>query len=937
MKRDVGVARRIGTWVALGLAAGMASSGWAKPLAAQTDYRVQGTVVDSTGAGLANAMVVALSRADSVLVTYALADDEGRFLLRDLVAGDYILQITSMGHFTVRQDFAVVDQDVDAGTIRMRVSAVELDPLVVSADQVPFVNRRDTLDYNAAAFQVRPNATVEELLARLPGVTVEDDGTIIAQGEEVSQVLVDGKEFFGGDPTIATRNLPADAVERVQIYDRRSDMAEFTGIEDGEEERTVNLELHEDARNGFFGNVSGAVGGEQGGTPPVGPEADNQLRYQQSFAVNRFSPRTQTALLGGMNNINEAGFSWGDIQGGGRGGNLGGGRNDGFTETKALGTNLSFNPSNDRWIRTSYFFNDLENVVDQLVSRQQLLGSQVASTLDQTTAQTTENQSHRLNLNAQYQFAEGHDMRLRGSLNASSSASAQARVQTTLAPNRVLINTATSGNETEGDDLSGNLRLTWRKRLNESGRSLVFEAQGNLSDRDGATDVSTSVGSLAVGDVLTYDETLQQRTQDNRQLTESQRLALTQPLGGSKVLELYAERRTTSEDRAQSVFDVSGDAPVFDDLLSSELDQTYRYLGGGLRLSRNSEKAFLTLGAEVQRSELDGRILDRDERVVRDYVFVLPSANFRYEIRDGWNVSARYTTSSREPDTEELQPFTDNTDPLNLYTGNPELRPEYRHTLSLDQRYFDPFTFRNVFAYARLSYTIDDIAQARVTDGRGVQQVTPVNSADAWSTSAGIDFSEPVRRIGAELNLGYDFTYSRSTQLLNLEQNETRIMRNGLGLSLENRRKTNYSVEGGIRLNFNDVRYSLSEGQNQAYVNTTLSGEAEWYPGGNWTLSTSISHQMFDEEAFGDQEDVTLWQASISRLFLDGRGELQLVAFDLLDQNQGVSFTNSANFVQESRTASLGRHLMLRLVYRLGQVGAGGRRGPGMRDGRVRG
>lgn len=893
---------------------------------AQDRHGARGTVVDSAGQGITNAMVVALSRADSVLIAYALSDGDGRFLVQDLEAGDYVLQVTSMGYGTVRRDFSVASEMVDFGRVVMAVVAAELDPLVVSAEQVPFVNRRDTLDYNAAAFQLRANASVEDLLARLPGVQVEDDGTIVAQGEEVTQVLVDGKEFFGGDPTVATRNLPADAVERIQIYDRRSDMAEFTGIEDGEEERTVNLELREDARNGTFGHVTGALGGEQGGAAPVGPEADAQLRYQQSVALNRFSPTLQLALLGGMNNINQSAVALRG-RGGGRDSGAGG---EGFTEALAVGTHVGFNPSEDRWIRGSYFFNRSDNTRDQILQREQLLDASVSQSLDQLTAQTSDDRGHRLNLNAQYEFTEGHDIRLRGSFNAASTSLDRSQVQTTLGPDGALVNDVSSLLATSGDNLSGDARLTWRKRISDSGRSLVFEARADLSDRESESNLDSRIGTPGPGDVLTYQEILQLQRQNSDAFTESQRLALTQPVGGARVLELYAERRSVSEDQVQSVFDLAGGTPLVDAALSSRLDQGYDYLNGGVRLSRNTDRTFLTLGAEYQRSSLEGQVLDQGPPIARDFDFVLPSANFRWEIRDGWNLSARYQASAREPDARELQPFVDNTDPLNVYVGNPELEPEYRHSLTLEQLYFDAFTFRNIFAYARFTYARDAIQLDRSVDDRGVQTVIPRNTDGGWSANGGIDFATPIRRLGAEIDLGYDLFYSRAQQLLNTRENETTILRNGLNLSVENRRKTRFDLEAGVRLNFNDVRYSLSEGQNQAYLNTTLRAEAEWYPSDAWTMATSVNHQMFDEAVFGPGQDVTLWQASISRYFMEEQGELQLLAFDLLDQNQGVSFLNSANFVQESRTASLGRHIMLRFVYRLG--GTPGR-GAGMRGG----
>ena len=227
------------------------------------EYQIQGVVVDSAGVSLRNAMVVALTVPDSVLAKYALTDGDGRFTLRDLPPAGYILQVTLIGYQTLRRDLQVTDSDIDAGTVHLSVMAVEMDSLVVSVEQVPFVNRRDTLSYNVLAFETPPNSMVEDLLRRLPGIEVEEDGSITAQGEEVQNVLVDGKEFFGTDPTIATRNLPADAIKQVDVYDKQSDMAEFTGIPDGEDERTIDLKLREDARRGYFGRMTGGLGGRR--------------------------------------------------------------------------------------------------------------------------------------------------------------------------------------------------------------------------------------------------------------------------------------------------------------------------------------------------------------------------------------------------------------------------------------------------------------------------------------------------------------------------------------------------------------------------------------------------------------------------------------------------------------------------------------------------
>ena len=360
--------------LALVVTAALMSAG-APSVQAQDDYKVRGVIADSLGTGLQSAMVVALTRPDSVLTRYALSSGDGSFTIDGLAAGEYILQVTLIGFETLRHDFDITNSDVDAGQVVMSVTALEMDSLVVSVEHVPFVVRRDTLSYNVLAFPTRPNATVEELLRRLPGIEVESDGSITAQGEEVENVLVDGKEFFGDDPTIATRNLPADAVKQVDVYDKQSDMAEFTGIPDGEDERTIDLKLKEEARSGYFGRAEGGLGGDVNNQARLATPIGNEARYDGSLDLNRFSPNTQLALTANANNVNQSRFGWSDFADFAGGGGRGGGPNDGFTETMVLGLNASRDFGEETWLRGSYFISQLDNSQDRTLQQQALFGS----------------------------------------------------------------------------------------------------------------------------------------------------------------------------------------------------------------------------------------------------------------------------------------------------------------------------------------------------------------------------------------------------------------------------------------------------------------------------------------------------------------------------------------------------------------------------------
>jgi hypothetical protein len=926
------------------------------PVDAQETYDVRGVVADSAGAGIDGAMIVALALPDSLLTKYALSNGNGSFTLSRVPAGEYLLQITMVGHQTVRQPFSITAADIDAGTINLAVLVVEMEALVVSVDHVPFVNRRDTLDYNARAFVTRPNATVEELLARLPGIEVDADGTVRAQGEEVRNVLVDGKEFFGSDPTIATRNLPADAIERIQVYDKQSDMAEFTGIADGQEERTINLELREDARRGYFGQ---AVGGLGGGLEPVAvieAQPNGRTRYNESLNINRFSPTTQLALLGNANNVNEAGFAWGDFVnfsggarglggggnrgGGGRGGGgqggiqLRGGRNDGFTESMSLGLNANHDFSDDRWIRSSYFYTGLDNVQQQTTQQQQLLGSSAAALENAVADQSTANTTHRVNVNAQYAFSDGHDLRLRGNLSVgSSSMTSLQSSETTTFEGRVQ-NTGVSSNLVDGNDLGGSASLTWRKRLAENGRSLVAAATTNIQEPELYGDLETTTGIANRNGDLMMQDLFQTQARTGRTLSLSQRLSLTQPVGVGGIFEVFGQRREVNEDQDNSVFDIGTGTPVFNDFLSSGFERTYSYLRGGFRFNKNTEDTRFVIGLQVQRSNLDGTILDRDEYIENGYTHVLPSADYRIQLDEAKTLNFRYTTSTREPSMTELQPFADNTNPIRTYIGNPNLTPEYSHSFNADYRFFDQFSFVNLFTYLRFSYTNDDIVQSRVIDEQALQTVMPVNIDHSWSTNGGVTYGRPIRSVGARINLNYSFNYTRGVEILNELENNSRVLRNTIEASIDNRDKEIFDVRAGARYSFNDIQNTLNQELNQVYLDRTFYGNAMLHYGAGWTFSTTLNYRLYDESVFGvGDRNVAMLQASISKLAMNNRVELELIGFDILDQNKGVAYTTGTSFIQERRTESLGQYIMLKVMYRLGsrrggaaQGGGGGRR-----------
>jgi hypothetical protein len=348
---------------------------------AQTgQHDVKGLVRDSSGASVPGATVVLLQSADSVMESFTSTDADGNFQLKRVSGGRYILQVSYIGHSTYSKALEV-NGPVDLGPVVLRPKNTQLKEVDISSEHIPVVIKNDTVEYNAKAFKTQPNAAVEDLLKRLPGVEVEKDGTIKAHGKTVNKVLVDGKEFFGDDPKVATKNLPADAIDKVQVFDKKSDMAEFTGIDDGERDKTINLKLKDEKRKGVFGKVTGGYGTDE--------------RYEARANINSFRKKTQVSLIGLSNNTNQQGFSVMDyvnfmggfrnMAGGGQGGSLSlnpgdigvplnMGSSNGFTTTTATGVNFNYDLGEKTEIRSSYFYNQLDKTIDKSTFRQSLQG-----------------------------------------------------------------------------------------------------------------------------------------------------------------------------------------------------------------------------------------------------------------------------------------------------------------------------------------------------------------------------------------------------------------------------------------------------------------------------------------------------------------------------------------------------------------------------------
>lgn len=901
-----------------------------------TPIAVRGVVTDSSGAPLTGVSVTLLRAADSVLTRFGATDTEGRFLLKKVPAGSYVLQASYLGYANAYRPVTVAAEPVDLGAIALQPSSALLGGVDIQAEHSPLRIRRDTIEYNAGAFQTQPGAVVEDLLKKLPGVEVQPDGSIRAHGKEVRQVTVDGKEFFGNDPQIATKNLPADAVDKVQVFDKKSDQAEFSGVDDGRRQRTINLELKEDKKQGVFGNAGAGYG------------TDN--RYEGRFNVNRFNKNTQFSGIGNINNTNQRGFSFNDYMnfmggiqnffGGGGGGMrsvrvqfdseddmppVGMGPAEGYNNIGAGGLNFNheFNP--DVKLNASYFYNRIDSEVDRFTQRQNLFGEN-SFNQDQTDLRDNLQNQHRLNATLRWSLDSSQNFILRAGAGIQDGRvnSLQDSRSATLAG--LLQNTGERRYQSERGAHQFNSSLVYRRRLARPGRSLVAELSGSLRDNQRDADLF-ALNQYFGADTAAIDrDTVNQRQdQGDNQANYAASVSFTEPLGKRRYLEAHVAVQNYRNTLAKDFYDIRYDPnrrESLNNLLSDQFRQDFLYSRAGLNYRLNRKDYNITVGAAYQLSQLNGESRRADTPFRRDFHNVLPSFRLNYNFSSSHNLSFDYETSVREPNLEQLQPVVDNSDPLNLYQGNPNLRPEYQHNFNLHYVRFDQFTSSSLFANVFATYSAHPIVNARVVDTLFRQIMQPVNVDYGLTINGFGGYSMPLKPLRSRVRLETGLRFNRGLNFVNEQENTTDRLTASVDLSLENRDKEVWDLTVGARLEHNQSWFSAGAALNQTYLNQVYYGDLTVNLGKYWAVSGGMDYRIFGGEAFAERRELPIGRASVTRYLLkDRRGQLKLSVFDLLNRNAGIRRSSDLNLIEEVRIPTLARYALLSFTYQLSDFG----------------
>lgn len=919
-------------------------------------YTIKGSVADTFNNNqLEYASVVLIRAKDSTMAAYTRAQTDGSFELKADSAASYMLLITFPG-FADYQDYFRIEANEavkDLGLIPMLTRANALSEFVLRQRQGSIKIKGDTTEYAADSFLVRPGATVEDLLKKLPGLTVDSKGQITAQGEKVQKILVDGEEFFSDDPAVVTKNLQSNVVDKVQVYDKKSDQAEFTGIDDGERIKTINLQLKEDKKRGYFGRISAGAGPSIGSNSnSMDPDATNPepLRngfFENQVMINRFRGKEQISFYGIMSNTGKVGLSWQDAnkytssgmtnvydeESGAMYSYYGGGDDDDLNMSNGnyTGEGLpnvwtgglhyanKWGKDGGRHLSANYRFarRNIDAIGNTLT--QYVLPDSSYYTDEQRNSFAA---SDRHGADAMFEWKPDSMSTIKftanGSLTEGQSTSGYHNESRTAGGD--LINTgsrATSGNNTSKNL---NATLSYRRKFAKKGRTMGIELRENYREAE-SNNILKSANTFYALDIPLFADSLNQKKEnDNVGQNFSGSINYTEPLSKKVFLELNYQLGISNNQATRLSYNrMPGmdEYTALDSLYSSNyvFDATTHEGGAGLKYVH--EKWTISAGAKA--AFADFRQEDRltDTAFTRNYTNFFPRAMLRYKISQQSAIRINYNGGTRQPTIDQLQPLRQNTDPLNVVVGNPELNQEFNHSFSINYNDYKVFTGRYVYLGGWGSFTQNDISRSETIDpfGRRVYQYINVNgnyTAQFWG-GIGQDFKKiKGLRGGVYVNAGINRTINYINGLKNQNTNNNYSV--GLQASYDKEEKFNLS-------------YSPSFGyyQNKATISTQLSSYWTFNQELNasvelpykMVVGTDINWENRQKTAIFDRNNsVFTWNAYVGKRFFEKKNlELRLSVFDILNQNLGYRRTAYNNFITENRYNTIRRHGMLTLIW----------------------
>jgi hypothetical protein len=914
---------------------------------AQSTGTVKAQIVNSKSREAVEfATVTVVKAADSVTVTNAMTSQTGQVAFNNLAAGNYKLIIRQLGLAQKIQPFtlSVGKMTADLGQIAMDPDVQSLNAILVEGRQAPVRIKKDTVEFNAGSYKTQPNDNVEQLLKKLPGVEVDRDGKVTAQGQQVSKIYVDGKEFFGNDPKAATKNLPADAIAKIQVIDDKTEKSKNTGIDDGQREKVLNLTLKEDKKKGWFGNVSAAGG--------------NTDRFLGQFNVNRFDKQKQFSALFLSNNINESGFSMEDLNaftggnpydafrgsdgnttvniGANGRANINGifsGVNGGLITNHTGGLNYSdlwgskdqikFNASLVSVISSNTLVQDdaIENPAQNLLTNQRSIGNNRYN-------------SYRLNANLEYKMDSLTTFRIKPNL------SYGYRV----GQNTVNYNTTS---------YSLDPRNLGNQLLDQTIRTPVLAGQVSLNRRipNGRGSYNMYVtGSFSPYSNKYTNNSLLARFNGGVRQDSLSNLYTGQTTDGSQLNGTLSHIRQINKKRklnltlsqnlqyrhnnsAQSTLNynaVTGNYDILNPQYTADYNSTnYRY-STTVGLNKSTDKLTVNVNADIANLGLRGRVDNMTSTIERSEWAFLPSASATYRPKQNASLYLYVDAAATMPAITDLQPFLNTANTNYKRIGNPDLEMARYLLFSTNYNTYDQKTNSYLNFYGNFNHYWNGFSTESFTDEGGVTTSRPINTDGNYNLSFGSNLGKPTKIKGLRFNFGLNGNINRTINFI--DNNRNTVLRISPGVSLGGSIDRG-SYQFGIRTYtaYNNARNSFQSAANRQYFNFNYNYTASVKPVKNWRIFSELQQTLFRGNPASNNTSVYLLSGGVERYLLKGQNlTLGLHGFDLLNQNAALLRSlSTTGQTTRTETNTIGQYFSMRLTYKLTRLGGPANASPG--------
>ena len=910
---------------------------------------VSGRVVEDTGEPAVQATVQLLSLPDSTFTTGIASNEKGYFSLPRVKAGKYVLKVSYIGfkNKLIPLQLTASAPNKNVGTVKLETDAIMLAEAVVVAEapQVPIVE--DTVAFNSSAYRTPEGAMLEELVKKLPGAEVDDDGNVKINGKEISKIMVDGKEFFGGDVQTGLKNLPVDMIEKLKTYDKKSDLARITGIDDGEEETVLDLTVKKGMNQGWFGNVDVA-----GGTKD---------RYMGRAMVNYFYDKTQVSLIAGANNVNDQGFSAG-----------GGGprwrRNNGLTAKKMVGINFATQTDKIELggsARYNYSDGDIASV---------------GSTENFLTSGNSYSNSNTLSRNRNKRFSADFRMEWRPDTmtniifrpdfsygktdNLSSSESGTFNDDPynlvenpndylnlgNLAQNdplrEVRVNAINSGTLNDNKDITANATLQVNRKLNSKGRNITFRGRFSYGDSESNQFTESMTNFFLLQNYLGGDSVLIRNQYINTPTKNyNYRLQLTysEPIARATFLQFSYQFQYKYSESDKSTFDLQPfsdwglGAALPDGYEENEIDSLgkyaeYRYYNHdasvALRFIREKYQLSAGMSFQPQHTILSYKRGDYMIDTTRNVFNFAPNIDFRYRFSKVSQLRFTYRGRSSQPSMENLLPIVDNSNPQNIRIGNPGLKPAFTHTMRFFYNTYDADKQRGIIAHANFSATQNSISNSRIyNEATGGWTTTPKNINGNWNAFGMFGFNTALKNKKFTINTFSNASYVNNVAYLTDSQTRVENKNTTTNLTLNERLNGTYRndwFEFGLNgtLSYSIEKDKLTPDNNQQPYTFSYGATTTVSMPWSMSLSTNIANQSrrgYRDASMNRNE--LIWNAQLSQTFLKGAATISFEMYDILRQQSNITRSLTADGRSVYEYNGVNSYCMLHFIYRLNIFG----------------